>query len=331
MLRTLTKTAFACAYTWSGVGGDTPDMPFIVGYHRVVEDFNHSAEKSIPSMLISTRMFERHVDWLAKRFRLVSLDEIGLHLENERPFHAPTAAITFDDGYGDVYRNAFPVLKRKGIPAAIFVVTDLVGTSRLQIYDRLYLALNSRFSSPYQMMTQLLTTLSQREIEQIVQSFEQIAPIDKRVIDEMAPLTWEMLAEMQREGITIGSHTRSHTLLTQESPERAQAEVSESRKALEEKLKAPIRHFAYPDGRFNTPVVKAVNAAGYRFAYGICRRRDLQFPHLTIPRKVLWERACLNAIGRFSSAVMCCQVNWAFDSGTACEHDHQSELKQGAC
>src|SRR5262249_61211311 len=117
--------------------------PLIVGYHRVVESFDRSKATAIPSMLISTSMWERHLDWLAKRFSFVSLDEVGLHLELARPFRRPTVAITFDDGYRDVYHQAYPLLKKKGIPAAVFVVTGLVGTDRPQIFDRFYLLLRS--------------------------------------------------------------------------------------------------------------------------------------------------------------------------------------------
>ena len=94
---------------------------------------------AIPSMLISDRMLSRQIDWLAKRFSLMSLDEIGSRLESGRPFEKPAAAITFDDGYSDVYHHAYPLLKRKGVPAAFFVVTGLVDTGRPQVFDRLYL------------------------------------------------------------------------------------------------------------------------------------------------------------------------------------------------
>ena len=92
-------------------------------------------------MLISTAMLERHIEWLAKRFAFASLDEIALHLEADRPFRRPVTAITFDDGYSDVYYHAYPLLQRKGIPAAVFVVTGLIGTGRPQIFDRFYLML----------------------------------------------------------------------------------------------------------------------------------------------------------------------------------------------
>ena len=89
--------------------------------------------------LTSTAMFERHLDLVGRRFRFTTLDEIGEHLAAGRPFTERVAAVTFDDGYRDNYECAFPILKRRGIPAAVFVVTDLVGTARPQLADRLYL------------------------------------------------------------------------------------------------------------------------------------------------------------------------------------------------
>ena len=118
MLRSIAKTCLAYAYTWTGasrlrsIGGEAA-TPLIVCYHRVVENFASSKRNAIPSILISARMFERHLDWLAGRFELVSLDDAGRHLETNRPFRKPTAAITFDDGYSDIYEHAFPLLKKK--------------------------------------------------------------------------------------------------------------------------------------------------------------------------------------------------------------------------
>ena len=96
------------------------------------------ARTEMPSMLTSRAMFERHLDCIGRHFQFVSLDEIGAHVLSGEPFTQPVAAITFDDGYQDVYENAFPVLERKGIPAAMFVVTDLVGRPFWQIHDKLY-------------------------------------------------------------------------------------------------------------------------------------------------------------------------------------------------
>lgn len=362
MLRSLGKTCVACAYTWAGAarrivarGLNPSAVPFIVCYHRVVENFDRSRRSAIPSLLISKAMLERHIDWMARRFNFMSLDDIGRHLESGRPFIKPAAAITFDDGYSDVYHHAYPLLKRKGIPAAVFVVTGLIGTGRPQIFDRFYFllrvlhihgaplaqtvagALRSKGldaaaverlgpadNEPFRVMTVVLNALPQDQIEIVLSALEEQVCVHRDHFDEISPLTWEMIETMHRGGITIGSHTMSHRLLTSETLDTASAELMGSKRELEDRLQFPVKHFAYPDGRFNAGVVQAVKGAGYKYAYGICHSRDENLPLLTIPRKVLWERSCLNILGRFSPAVMNCHAHRVFDSNRRCEHDHHT-------
>jgi peptidoglycan/xylan/chitin deacetylase (PgdA/CDA1 family) len=359
MLRSIGKSCFAYAYTWTGASRflsqpAAAGMPFIICLHRVVEDFERSLTGAIPSMLISARMLERQIDWLARRYSIVSLDEIGAGLESGRPFEIPVAAITFDDGYVDGYHHAYPLLKRKGIPAAFFVVTGLVNTGRPQIFDRLYLVLTllqlqgmplvltiehtlqsigidagklsqlpPATSEPFAVMTAVLNSFPRQNVERAVDALETLISSRRDLLQEMVPLSWSMIETMHRGGMTIGSHTKSHLLMPSESPETAKRELIESKQVLESRLKTSIHHFAYPDGRFNALTVQAVERAGYRFGYSICHSRDQNRPLLTIPRKVLWERSCNNAFGSFSSAVMNCHRHWAFDS-KRCPHDHST-------
>lgn len=355
-MRKVAKTVFACAYTWSGASrwATRPDAatPLILGYHRVVENFARSAQSSIPAMLIEESMLDRQIDWLGRRYDFVSLDDIGAHLESGEPFRRPAAAITFDDGYRDVYWRAYPLLVRKGVPAAVFIVTDLVGTRRLQVYDKLYYLIESLLrrgdsasavlagafraigmdgpdlapsaasnGETFKLMTLLLNRFSQPTLCRLMTTLEQESPLDQNLVEELAPLDWDMVADMHSNGVTIGSHTVTHSLLTRESVGRVQVELTRSKQAIESKLKCEVKHFAYPDGRFNSAVVKAVEAAGYRFGYGICQTRDARRPLLTIPRKMLWQKACVGPLGRFSGAIMNCQTQWIF-GGSRCEHDH---------
>ncbi|HYE85623.1 MAG TPA: hypothetical protein VEA16_04680, partial [Vicinamibacterales bacterium] len=82
--------------------------PLVLGYHRVVEDFEAAARGDMASMLISAAMFERHIDFLGRHFTFVTPDEVGEAVRSGRPFAKPVAAITFDDGYADVYEHAVP-------------------------------------------------------------------------------------------------------------------------------------------------------------------------------------------------------------------------------
>src|SRR5580698_92788 len=120
------------------------NVPVVLAYHRVVEDFASSLAASNPSMLVSLQMLEKHLDWIGRRYRFVDLDELGARLESGDPSVGSLAALTFDDGYRDFYELALPLLQRKGIPAALFIVTDYVGTSRVPVHDKLYLLLKRR-------------------------------------------------------------------------------------------------------------------------------------------------------------------------------------------
>lgn len=359
MPRQLIKTGLACALHWTGadriVGklDGARNTPLVIGYHRVVEDFAASAESYMPSMLTSCRMLERHLDWLGRRFRFISLDELGSRLECGEPFEKPAVAITFDDGYADVYHHAFPLLKRKGIPFAVFVVTDLIGTSDLQIYDKLYLLLARAFSTwcpvpielprflhqlgirlpgmermrsldgdPNAAMRLLFTTLPQEEINRVIEALEAVVPIDESGFQELHPLSWDMVSEMHRVGMTIGSHTKTHVLLTNESLPRVSSETTDSRLTLERKLGTHITHFVYPDGQFNAVVVCSVAEAGYRYGYTNCHHRSPHHPWLTIPRKLLWENSCVDTLGRFSSSIMSCHVHGVFDVLLRHDHNH---------
>lgn len=361
MLRRLIKNGVANALQHSGVGdwlgtrSKRASTTLILGYHRVVDDFRAHAAASIPPMLISTHTFERHLDWVGRHYDFVSLDAAAWRIATGETGGRPTATITFDDGYSDVYQNAFPLLKRKGIPSAMFVVTDLVGTDRLQLHDELYALLSMALTTWQQpiyslrkllqgidgdaepmtmdmalpedafgMTRVLLNAVPQKRLQGLVEALRgsMHGLADRK--DGFQALDWKQLAEMQRAGVTIGSHTCSHALLSNEPLGTVRHEVSDSRSLLEEKLGIRVEHFAYPDGRFNPPAVDEVAGAGYRYAYTTCPHSDARHPRLTLPRRVLWEGSCRSAFGSFSPAVMHCQVNGIFDAGTSCSSQHQA-------
>ncbi len=67
-------------------------------------------------------------------------------------------------------------------------------------------------------------------------------------------------------GQEIGAHTMTHPRLTRLAPAEAQAEISGSKKKLEDQFGVPIRHFCYPYGDCNARVKDWVGAAGYESA-----------------------------------------------------------------
>jgi peptidoglycan/xylan/chitin deacetylase (PgdA/CDA1 family) len=324
-----------------GIGsslGRPDNCPLVLGYHRIVESFEATARTDMPGMLTSSAMLERHLDCLGRRFTFVGLDDIADHLRRGVPFEKPVAAVTFDDGYRDVYDHAYPLLRRKGIPGAVFVVTDLVGRPFWQIHDRLYRLMAKAFATwndPRRQLRGLLTTLHPPAADLLAPRIATSHPLVAvstllpglshvdvlRVLEGLeaavgngfgpAPLTltWPMVMQMRQGGFVIGSHTQAHVSLPAESVGSLDDELSGSKRELERRLGEPIEHFAYPDGQFTPRVVEAVHRVGYRCGYTACRHQDVVHPDLTIERLLLWERSSVDAGGRFSSDILTCQAD----------------------
>jgi peptidoglycan/xylan/chitin deacetylase (PgdA/CDA1 family) len=360
MLRRAVKTAGSWALyasgadRWIGVARGVEREPLVLCYHRVVRDpRQHPA--SAPAMLVSQRTLAAQLDWVGLRYRFVDLDELAEGVVEGRRHRRPIAAVTFDDGYADVYHNALPVLQRKGIPAAVFVVTELIGTKALLVHDRLHALMqnaNARLGGSAivslcdrhrlecvpprtddaawtpaqitQLTERLLATQTRALLERLVGDLEKHVAIPSDLVDTLRPLDWPMLAAMKAAGVVVGSHTRSHCVLPNEDTDHVIDELLTSKRTLEARLGGPIRHFSFPNGHFTPDVLRAVRATGYRYAYTSCFHRSPQLPGLTIPRRVFWERSIAGLAAGVSPAVASCQVRGVFDDRDFCPHDHQA-------
>lgn len=81
-------------------------------------------------------------------------------------------------------------------------------------------------------------------------------------------MTWDELREMQRAGMTIGAHSRTHPELTKRGVSLA-SEIQGSRDDIQKNLGVTPDLFAYPYGDWDDRVAAAVRAAGYRAARGM--------------------------------------------------------------
>lgn len=97
-------------------------LKFILCYHSVG---NSGWRFATP-----VKDFEEQINYLLGNYQIKSLP----NLLSEK---SGGVAITFDDGYEDVYGNAFPILKRNKIPAAIFILGDQDNANRHELENDL--------------------------------------------------------------------------------------------------------------------------------------------------------------------------------------------------
>lgn len=88
-------------------------------YHHVSND-----DSDMPELTLPTAEFDRQMLALKTAgFRTISMDELLAYMRGEDVrLPAKPVVISFDDGYEDNYTNAFPILKKYGFQATIFMV-----------------------------------------------------------------------------------------------------------------------------------------------------------------------------------------------------------------
>ena len=104
----------------------------VLMYHSIGEGAENSR------LIVSPESFQRQMSFLRKgNYQILSLDEyVELLRENKRP-DKRSVVITFDDGFRDNYTNAYPILKKYRIPAAISVVAEWVGQENMMSWDQI--------------------------------------------------------------------------------------------------------------------------------------------------------------------------------------------------
>lgn len=192
--------------------------------------------------------FEDQLKWLAQNgYTSLTTAQFARHLEGGG---APrrSVLITFDDGYLDNWVYAYPLLKKYGLRAAIFLVTSWIhhGPPRPRLGE-----------------DGLPETPEHRACE---------ALIEQGRSDEVA-LRWEEIDAMQDSGLVeFHSHTHTHTRwdLGERASEKDRLmahELLQSRAALLEHLGAVSEHFCWPQGYFDPDYIHVARAAGFRYLY----------------------------------------------------------------
>ena len=109
--------------------------PAILMYHSVAPGAGASSR-----LVVSPETFDKQMRFLKTRgFHVIPAEEFARNIKMNRKMPPHTVAITFDDGYKDNYTEAFPVLKKYGLPASIFIIINEVGRSDRLSWDEIRL------------------------------------------------------------------------------------------------------------------------------------------------------------------------------------------------
>ncbi len=97
--------------------------------------FHRVSDLCRDGMTVSPAEFRRQVVYIARRHDVRTLAACVDALESGARLRRPLAAITFDDAYRSVYDHALPIMRELGVPATVFVTTELVGSDARFAHD----------------------------------------------------------------------------------------------------------------------------------------------------------------------------------------------------
>jgi len=116
----------------SGVEADGYQVVPILCYHQ----FTRGRIKN--RMQVSSAAFEAQMRYLKDNaYRVITLGELEGFLAGIRPIPKRAVVVTIDDGYRSTYDIAYPILRRLGLRATVFVYTDFVGGGLSLTWDQM--------------------------------------------------------------------------------------------------------------------------------------------------------------------------------------------------
>lgn len=284
----------------------------ILSYHRIL---------AVPDPLIDSDpdldTFRWHMRLLAECFNVLPLHDAVQMMTMER-MPPRAVAITFDDGYRSFHELALPVLQEYNLPSTVFVTTghmhdkssmwnDMIleavrrlppapldarqlGLSDLGVDQLPLRTVDDRRRTAY-LLTERCKYLPPHERAAFTTHLQRLADVP---LKEDLMLDADMLRSMRQHGVEIGGHTVNHPILARVDDAVARREIVDNKRELEALVGAPLRMFAYPNGKrgadYTAAHVRMLEEAGYTAAFntepGAATRA---YPRFELPRARPWD------------------------------------------
>lgn len=218
----------------------------ILIYHSVESKSEHkSTSKNIHN--VSPKSFKNQIRVLKKNYEVVFVDKILKRVKKGKSVNG-FAAVTFDDGYKSVLKNALPVLKNLNIPATLYLSTKLVIENSFW-RDKIRFIVNTERTDDFlawlskkDIMPDGLEedlywrskdpdTISSKLMEKMTSQFLQ-SVIDKKVSFDSIYVDEKEINNIKSKLVRIGNHTHSHYVLSSLNREEQKKEVKKTERML---------------------------------------------------------------------------------------------------
>lgn len=262
----------------------------VLMYHGITSGGAYSGVENYYGFNLPVGALERQLEYLRKRCNPISLQDLlaGRGLSRSRT----NVVVTFDDGYGNNFGNAFPLLSRYEVPAVFALTTGFIADSR-PLWNDVIEHVVQNCSRPkvsmrwdgetrdfeldgfegrlalYNWLMALAVRIPQERRDELLGHVTRelgtpacMAEIRSR--EDYRPMTPAQIVLMSRSGlIEFASHSVHHYLLSKLAPEKRSFELTESKRMIEAWTGAACTTFCVPGGAYDDDVLERARSAGY--------------------------------------------------------------------
>lgn len=270
----------------------------ILRYQRVLEPEGHFYPLSV-NKYIRPKTFEMQLKYLARQAHVIALDDLLEKLESESPIPDKTIVLTFDDGYIDTYETAFPLLKKYGLPATVFLPTSFIGSMNLFWREKVIVSLffihqegipihkipviDQYFPDtlPDQVLADevvfnqifsfanFLETLPREELTLALLAIGEVVTQLGGYPQKRDFVSWDEVRKMAQEGISFGSMGHSHQLAMDLTAEQFGADLRASYEQLQAEKVPFSKVYCYPEGFVDLEKQELLGKLGVKHSLGI--------------------------------------------------------------
>jgi peptidoglycan/xylan/chitin deacetylase (PgdA/CDA1 family) len=251
----------------------------VLTYHGILPAGYEISDPQQDGNLVTQENFRSQLKLLKECYRVVSPDDVREWMAGGKELPELAVLLTCDDGLRNGLTDMAPILAEEGLSCLFFVLGASAGEgAEILWYEKLYNLLLAAPAGSYDFDLQgasielsdrakrrsewwkLLKTLSQQDQparERFLEELRIQFGLPDRWTERMNAdparnrfglLNRDELLQLLDRGMSIGSHTLNHPILSQQTTELAWQEISESRTLLEQAIGKPIWALAYPFG-----------------------------------------------------------------------------------
>lgn len=232
--------------------------------HRVYSP-EHDSLPICDELMVEPEFLDRFIKTCRQRgYDFISMDELVSGLLSGKSHNA--FVISIDDGYKDIYTNAYPVLKSNNVPFIFYISTSFPDkTAVLWWYELEELLMKNDVITladgkkiPCDTLSKKLEAFGtlRRMVLRMGRNFQEGIPrmlpgyeINLSFPKNSLMVDWGDIVAMSKDELcTIGAHTENHFGLRFESEENVLHDFLLCKKKIENKTGMPVKHFSFPYG-----------------------------------------------------------------------------------